>query len=71
MDSPLTYDVLLTMDGCPVWCAEERSYGLISVVPNGRWANVPFFVKTENSVIFQLDIVSRGLTIYRYGEKEQ
>lgn len=60
----LTIEKLRDMDGEPVWCEEERRYGLVSAVSSGCWAGIPFFEYTMDGVSVSLDVGCRGLTLY-------
>lgn len=66
VNEALTLEELRSMDGMPAWCEEEKRYGLISVENGPYWAGIPFFLYTENGCQFNLNIKSRGLTLYPY-----
>lgn len=64
VNGALTLEELRRMDGKPAWCTEKERYGLISVEDGPYWNGIPFFLYTENGCNFNLNIESRGLTLY-------
>jgi hypothetical protein len=63
-DKPFTLEELREMDGQPVWCEEEKSFGIIQVDKTGQWENVPFIATFHNGAHFVLNIESRQLHCY-------
>ena len=61
----LTLDELRQMDGQPVYCPAEESWGIVKVDKAGQWKNQPFLVGHWRGVNFEWDIKRRGLKLYR------
>lgn len=68
----LTLAELQEMHAMPAWCVEEQCYGLICVEDGGQWKDIPFFHYIDpghnghrTDCTFSLNIIDRGLTLYR------
>jgi len=75
---PLTPEQIRQMRGQPVWCQEEKSYGIIKMDKIGPWADKPFlkffWLESEDApcgVDCEYDIEERGLTLYPYKPPEK
>lgn len=42
----LALNELRQMIGQPVWCPKENAYGIITCDKYGKWAGIPFFVRS-------------------------